>query len=86
MILLMTAFWSCLLLQIWIHQSYGAHMPASPQPALGRVYSVTVDHGAIRYVTKEEFDRADFILGKLQVLQLILFAGMGTLRLLSKKL
>ena len=46
----------------YIHLNYAYTMPYSPQPQIGRVHRIVVNHGYVVYVTAEEFKRADFVL------------------------
>jgi hypothetical protein len=50
---LFAGFLACVVWQGWIHFSYDARMPSSPQPNTERVYRI-VDHRAVRYVTRAD--------------------------------
>lgn len=54
----------------YIHFSYDASMPRSPQPSEGRVYCLTVNHGDRVYVNQYELNRANFVFHDISVLGL----------------
>ena len=54
-------FFVTLLGEIYTQISYSTSMPKSPQPETGRLKAISVNHGAIVYVTEEEFRRAHLI-------------------------
>ena|SRR5437868_10107188 len=58
---------------IYIHLDYAATMPTSPQPETGRIYSIKVNHGFVRFVTKKELDFANFVFEKLFVFGMAAF-------------
>ena len=86
MVVLGTGFFTCLLWQFWIHFDYGARMPRSPQADSGRTFRISVNHGAIVYVTQAEFGRANFVLSDLQLVQFSVLAALGILRVRYKEL
>src|ERR1700732_2076667 len=45
----------------YIHLSYGASMPRTSEPDVGRIYPLRVNHGTLVYVSREELDRANFV-------------------------
>lgn len=45
----------------YIHFSYDASMPRSPQLDTGRTYLLIVNHGDRVYVNRAELDRANFV-------------------------
>jgi len=47
----------------YIHLSYWAHMPRTPDPANGRTFHLRVNHNTLVYVTRQERDRAEFVFG-----------------------
>jgi hypothetical protein len=73
---LLVGVFSSVLAFAYIHMSYDASMPRTPQPENGRVYPLRVNHGTRVYVNQQELDRANFvfhdvfILGVLSVLAL----------------
>ena len=67
-------FFGCVAWQIWIHVSYGARMPASPQLAEGRIYRIVVNHGTTVYVNEEEFKRANFAFNQMLIIEGCAFA------------
>ena len=77
--LLVASFFACILWQTWINLGYSHQMPASPQQETGRVYRIEVNHGAVRYVTREEFARANFALNYLYLIEFSLLAVVGVL-------
>jgi hypothetical protein len=78
-IILAASFSTIILSQGYIHISYDYQMPAVPQPGTGRIHSITVNHGDVRYVTQEEFARAHFVLDTLFWWEYPLFAALGVL-------
>ena len=85
-VVLVAGFMACVLAQAYVHISYDYQMPASPQPETGRIYRITVNHGDVRYVNRKEIERADFVLHKLVLLELFLFAAAMILRVRYKEL
>lgn len=62
---------------VYIHLSYSSTMPNSPHPEVGRIYPMKVNHGYLVYVTKEEFEHADFVLNK------VFYVWIGSIVLLT---
>ena len=60
-VILFVTFALCLAANIYIQLSYAGNMPAAPEADKGRTYSVVVNHGYIRYVTKNELERMYFV-------------------------
>jgi hypothetical protein len=63
MAILIVIFCTGLLLNIYIHMSYSAYMPRTPDPTTGRTARISVNHGSLVYLTPQEFKRAKWILG-----------------------
>jgi hypothetical protein len=61
--LLIIVFCAGLLAGVYIHLSYAASMPRIPDPITGRVIRITVNHGTVVYVTRQEFERAEWVFG-----------------------
>lgn len=61
----------------------GTSMPRTPQPDVGRIYPLTMNHGTHVFVSRSELNRADFILNKVffvgvcGVLVLVLLGNTG---------
>ena len=51
----------CIIANVYVHFSITYQMPTEPDLHTGRVYSIQVNHGYIRYVTKRELDAANFV-------------------------
>ena len=49
--------------EVYVHLSYSANMPRTPDPATGKVFRITVNHGTVVYVTQREFERAKWLFG-----------------------
>ncbi len=75
--LLAIVFIASLLWTVFIHISYAYSMPHSPQPEIGRIYRITVNHGYVVYVTEDELHRADFALNE------VFWIGMGCFAVLA---
>jgi cell division protein YceG involved in septum cleavage len=60
-VLLVVTVFASILTCAYIHISYGASMPRTPQPEAGRIYLLRVNHGTLVYVNREELDRANFV-------------------------
>jgi len=60
---LLAVFSAGLISNVYIHLSYWANMPRTPQVALDRILPIRVNHGTLVYVTRKEFDRARFVFG-----------------------
>jgi len=60
-VLLVITVFASILTVTYIHLSYGASMPRTPQPGVGRIYLLRVNHGTLVYVNREELDRANFV-------------------------
>lgn len=52
-----------LLSNVYIHLSYAARMPRSPQPTTGRTFAINVNHGTLVYVNRDELKEARFVFG-----------------------
>jgi hypothetical protein len=66
--LLIIGVFASILSFAYIHMSYGASMPRTPQIESGRVYPLTVNHGTRVYVTQQELERANFVFHKVFLL------------------
>ena len=64
-IVLISVFIVAVLSTIYIHLDYASRMPSAPRPEVGRIYRMTVNHGTVVYVTRDEFKRAHVIVDKL---------------------
>jgi len=71
---------------IYIHIHYAYTMPQSPQPQTGRVYRIMVKHGTVVYVSKQEFDRANFVFHGLFDVGVVCFGLLAFLKVRLKKL
>jgi hypothetical protein len=58
--ILVAAFFAFVGYLIYLDIYYAYYMPRSPDPVTGRVYSVTVNHGFVVYVTQQERARLFF--------------------------
>jgi hypothetical protein len=45
----------------YLNVEYASTMPRSPQPSVGRIYKVFVNHGTTVYINKQEFERLNFV-------------------------
>jgi len=61
-------------------------MPRTPEQQTGRIYEISVNHGTVVYVTKDELARAEFVLDKMMVAQFFVFMAIGYLRIRYKDL
>lgn len=84
--LLAVVFMGAILWGVYIHLHYAYDMPNSPQPETGRVYRITVNHGFVVYVTKHDFERADFVLNKVFWVGMGCFVALACLKVYSKHL
>jgi len=85
-ILLATVFLFCVSWQLWIHLSYSANMPRSPEPDTGRIYRVVVNHGAEVYVTRAELNWCDFAQNETYWIEFSILGLLGYLRVRYKNL
>jgi ammonia channel protein AmtB len=69
---------------VYIHLSYGIKMPREPQPQAGRIFQISVNHGTLVYVTKEELDRAKFVFRSMPYVGLFCFAAFGLITIYIK--
>jgi hypothetical protein len=84
-LLVLGLFFSLALLSVvYIHISYGSRMPRAPQPQVGRVFEINVNHRTVVYVTKEEFDQAKMIFGTMPYLAIFCFAAIGVIKIYWK--
>jgi cell division protein YceG involved in septum cleavage len=60
-VLLVVTVFASVLTCAYIHISYGSSMPRTPQPEVGRIYPLRVNHGTLVYVNRQELDRANFV-------------------------
>lgn len=45
----------------YLNVEYASTMPRSPQPSVGRIFKVVVNHGATVYINKQEVERLNFV-------------------------
>jgi hypothetical protein len=76
---LLFGFLTCLLWNVWIDISYMS-MPVSPEPQTGSIHRIVVNHGFVRYVTKTELEKANFVHGPVFWLMIAFFAGLVLLK------
>lgn len=60
-IFLTVLFFFSLAANVYIDLDYAYTMPGAPQPKTGRVYRITVDHGSVVFVNKQELAWANFV-------------------------
>ncbi len=56
-----SAMFCALFAIFYIHIHYANDMPRNPDNNTGRVFSITVNHGAVRYVTKAEIKKKELV-------------------------
>jgi len=80
LIVFVVGFTGCLFWQVWLDVIYSTQMPKSPQPESGRIYEISVNHGTIVHIRREELARATFVFEKLLWIEFACLAGIGVLR------
>ncbi len=55
-------------------------MPNAPQPEVGRVYRISVNHGAVVYVTKEEYEKTQFAFNEVFWVAVACFVGIALIK------
>jgi hypothetical protein len=83
--ILLTLFIASLVATMYIHYSYAAEMPRTPDPKTGRLYSITVNHGAGRFVSAGELRTANFILSYGWLFGTLCGVGAGVLKATAPK-
>jgi hypothetical protein len=84
LVALVTTFFVALLAGVCTELSYAQNTPSNPQPQIGKVVRMTVNHGSVIYATHEEWVHYRYVQAASGFAMLLSFIGLGTFKLCSK--
>ena len=85
LVALVTTFFVALLAGTCTELCYAHNMPSNPQPQIGKVIRMTVNHGCVIYATHEEWVHYRSVQAVSDSVMLASFIGIGTFKLCFKK-